>query len=93
MMLHNCHPAYPSPLQIEAESRAECRNERDIGRLAACADLIANTMDALIPLLGKLENPRARWRPDDLMEALEENALDIKAEQLLLTGPVMIDEE
>jgi hypothetical protein len=88
-----CHPAYPTVLQLQGEDRAILRDGRDRGRLAACADLVGRSIDALIPLLGRLEHPRARWCPDDLMDCLIEHAADIKAEQQNLTGPVMIDDD
>lgn len=60
---------------------AQERDERDLNRLNTCADLVGRALDALIPILGPLEHPDARWRPDDLCMALEEQAANIAHEQ------------
>lgn len=70
------------------------RDERDIGRLNACADIVGRALDALIPIIkqGPLEHPDTRWRPDDLSMALEEQAANIKHEQQrVMRQPVVLD--
>jgi glutathione S-transferase len=69
---------------------AELRDERDAERLAACQDICTRGLDALIPLMGRLEHPFARWRPDDLAQALSEQLENIKHELARINAPVLV---
>ena len=73
--------------------QAVLRDERDNERLAACAELCANSLDAMVPLMGRLENPECRWSPDDLVTVLQEQLENIRHEQRrVTTGPVVLDD-
>ena len=74
--------------------QAVLRDERDNERLAACAELVANSLDAMVPLMGRaLEHPFAKWSPDDLAQALSEQLESIRAQQQEIgRGPVVLDD-
>ena len=73
--------------------QAVLRDERDNERLAACADVCSRGLDALIPYMGRLEHPFAKWSPDDLVQALSEQLESIRAQQQEIgRGPVVLDD-
>jgi hypothetical protein len=71
---------------------ASTRDERDKGKLLVLADTVARTMDDIIPYLAPLEHPDARWRPDDLMQVLQDELANIRHElRRCCTGPIVLD--
>lgn len=93
-MLHLSHPREGYTRNDYRLQDAAERDERDLNRLNACADLVGRTLDALIPYIkqGPLEHPDARWRPDDLSMALEEQAANIRHEQRKIARcPLVLD--
>jgi hypothetical protein len=72
---------------------AELRDERDAERLAKCGEICVLGLDALIPIMGRLEHPDARWSPDDLAQVLQEQLENIQHElKRVTTGPVCLDD-
>ena len=62
-------------------------------RLTYLADLVAGWLDALIPELGELRHPDARWSPGDLADDLRAHADSIRRELHRVShGPIVMDD-
>ena len=91
-MLTLFHPAYPTRNSLSAEDSAIDRDIRDGFKLDAIHQEIVDLLDRLIPYAEPLENPKLRWQPGDLIDALQEQDKSLQFERQRLAGPLFIEE-
>lgn len=82
-----------NPTNDDRELRAIQRNEDDAALLRSCAEIVQTAQDELISHLHPLRHPDRRWSPEDLMQVLSEQMIDIRSEQERLRGPLVLDDE